>query len=70
MGKLSLVFPHPGIYEVLLGTAGVAENISPIGIRVSDDFRIRVYSGSLTLQNLSIHPYCLLLITQDPVLFF
>ncbi len=70
MYKINQVFPHPGIYEVLLGTTGVSDNISPVGLRYFKEYRLRLYEGSITSRNISVHPYCSILITQDPTLFY
>lgn len=70
MDSLNQVFGRPGIYEVLLGTAGVSDNISPVGLRHFQDYRLRLYGGSVTSRNITVHPYCSILITQDPVLFY
>ncbi|MEM0064225.1 MAG: DUF447 family protein [Metallosphaera sp.] len=64
------VFPHKGIYEVLLGTSGISDNVSPIGLRFFDDIRVRLYPGSMTLRNITLYPYCSIHISQDPTLFY
>ncbi|QKQ99917.1 DUF447 family protein [Metallosphaera tengchongensis] len=64
------VFPATGIYEVLVGTSGKSPNISPLGLRYMDEFKFKVYRGSISLENLLQYPYCSIMITDRPELFY
>jgi len=65
------IFPHDGVFEIILGSSGVRPNLSPIGVRRrGEELTIKVYNGTLTLSNLRINPKCTINVTSDPTHFF
>ncbi|MEM0373725.1 MAG: DUF447 family protein [Sulfolobaceae archaeon] len=68
---INYIFPYDGIYEVIVSTYGVSENISPLGlIRDSDKFYFRLYSDTLTYFNLEKNPECCIQVTNEPLYFY
>ncbi|BDC19325.1 DUF447 domain-containing protein [Acidianus sp. HS-5] len=66
------IFPEDGIYEVILGTKGETENISPIGIILDQGkLRVKLYKDTTTYQNILIYPYCSInVIVDSPEIFY
>lgn len=66
------IFPEDGIYEVILGTKGLKENISPIGVIVNQDkLRIKLYKCTVTYQNILTYSYCSInVVVDNPKIFY
>jgi len=68
---LNYIFPFDGIYEVIVSTYGVKDNISPLGlIKNGSEFYFRVYSNTLTYSNLEKNAECCIHITNEPLYFY
>ncbi|BCU70633.1 DUF447 domain-containing protein [Stygiolobus caldivivus] len=68
---INKVFPHEGVFEIILGTAGISENLAPIGlIRHGDDFFSKIFKNTLTYANLKVKKSCIVNISLDPKTFY
>ncbi|MFP3260379.1 MAG: DUF447 family protein [Sulfolobus sp.] len=68
---IDLIFPHDGVFEVILGTTGVRPNLAPIGIiREKSVLKSKIYKSTLTYQNLQVNRKCSVNVTLDPLLFY
>ncbi|AWR94406.1 DUF447 domain-containing protein [Acidianus brierleyi] len=65
------IFPKDGVYESILGSTGVLNNLSPIGIiREGDNISAKIYRNTLTYSNISKIPKCSIHITDNPRIFY
>jgi hypothetical protein len=65
------IFPKDGVYESIIGSVGVSNNLSPIGIiRSGNKILAKIYKDTLTYSNLLNFPYCSVHITDNPRLFY
>ncbi|MQL54836.1 DUF447 domain-containing protein [Acidianus ambivalens] len=66
------IFPSNGIYEVILGTKGIRDNISPIGVIVNENqLKVKLYKCTTTYQNILVYPYCSInVVIDNPKIFY
>ncbi len=65
------IFPKDGVYESILGSVGISNNLSPIGIiRDKNKILAKIYKNTLTYSNLLKFPYCSIHISDNPRIFY
>jgi len=65
------IFPEDGVYESIIGSTGVSNNLSPIGIiRDKNKIFAKIYINTLTYSNMLKIPYCSIHITDNPRIFY
>lgn len=68
---INKVFPHNGVFEIILGTSGISENLSPIGIiRDGNNYFSKIFRNTLTYYNLKARNSCIINVTHDPMIFY
>ncbi|EHP69433.1 MAG: DUF447 family protein [Metallosphaera yellowstonensis] len=70
MESVKELFPAKGIYEVIVGTNGLEPNLSPLGLHVDEVISVRTFRNTLTYSNLCVFPFCAVMVTNDPHLFY